>query len=69
VSDSIVLPDVDVGRGARLTRVVVDKGCKIPEGLVVGEYPEEDAKRFYVTKKGITLITPEMLGQQLHHVR
>jgi glucose-1-phosphate adenylyltransferase len=69
VSDSVVLPDVDIGRGARLHRAVVDKGCKIPEGLVVGENPEEDAKHFHVTKKGITLITPEMLGQRLHHVR
>ena len=69
VSDSVVLPDVDIGRGARLHRVVVDNGCKIPEGLVVGENPEEDAKRFHVTKKGITLITPEMLGQRLHQVR
>jgi glucose-1-phosphate adenylyltransferase len=69
VSDSVVLTDVDIGRGARLTRVVVDKGCKIPEGLVVGEDPEEDAKRFYVSKKGITLITPEMLGQPVHHLR
>jgi glucose-1-phosphate adenylyltransferase len=69
VCDSVVLPDVDIGRGARLRRVVVDKGCKIPEGLVVGENPEEDAKHFHVTKKGITLITPEMLGQRLHHLR
>ena len=69
VSDSVVLTDVDIGRGARLHRVVVDKGCKIPEGLVVGEDPEEDAKRFYVSKKGITLITPEMLGQPVHHLR
>jgi glucose-1-phosphate adenylyltransferase len=63
------LPDVDIGRGVRLHRAVVDRGCKIPEGLVVGENPEEDAKHFYVTKKGVTLITPEMLGQRLHHLR
>jgi glucose-1-phosphate adenylyltransferase len=69
VSDSVLLPDVDIGRGARLHRAIVDKGCKIPEGLVVGENPEEDAKRFHVTKNGITLITPEMLGQRLHHLR
>jgi glucose-1-phosphate adenylyltransferase len=69
VSDSVLLPDVDIGRGARLHRAVVDKGCKIPEGLVVGENPEEDAKRFHVSKNGITLITPEMLGQRLHHLR
>lgn len=69
IEDSVILPDVDVGRGAVLHRAVVDKGCKIPEGLVVGKDPVEDAKRFYVTKNGITLITPDMLGQRLHHAR
>ncbi len=69
VSDSVILPDVDIGRGAVLHRAVVDKGCKIPEDLVVGRDPVEDAKRFHVTKKGITLITPDMLGQRLHHAR
>ncbi|MBV8221909.1 MAG: glucose-1-phosphate adenylyltransferase, partial [Candidatus Eremiobacteraeota bacterium] len=46
---------------------VVDKLCNVPEGMVVGEDPLEDARRFYRTEKGITLITPEMLGQQVHH--
>lgn len=67
--DSVVLPDVEIGRHARLHRTVIDKGCKIPEGMVIGENPEEDAKRFYVTEKGITLVTPEMLGQPVHQVR
>lgn len=69
IEDSVILPDVDVGRGAVLHRAVVDKGCKIPEGLVVGKDPVEDAKRFHVSSKGITLITPDMLGQRLHHAR
>ncbi|MDD5331094.1 MAG: glucose-1-phosphate adenylyltransferase [Sulfuricella sp.] len=69
VTDSVILPDVDIGRGAVLHRTVVDRGCKIPEDLVVGRDPVEDAKRFHVTKKGITLITPDMLGQRLHHAR
>jgi glucose-1-phosphate adenylyltransferase len=69
VEDSVILPDVDVGRNAVLRRAVVDKGCRIPEGLVVGLDPEEDAKRFHVTGKGVTLITPEMLGQHPHQVR
>jgi glucose-1-phosphate adenylyltransferase len=69
VEDSVILPDVDIGRNAILRRAVVDKGCRIPEGLVVGQDPEEDAKRFHVTGKGITLITPEMLGQHPHQVR
>lgn len=66
VEDSVILPDVVVGRHARLRRVVVEKKCIIPEGLVVGYDPNEDRKRFYVTDRGITLITPEMLGHEIH---
>jgi glucose-1-phosphate adenylyltransferase len=53
----------------RLRRVVVDKNCIIPPGLVAGFDPLEDQKRFYVTENGVTLITPEMLGQKIHYVR
>ena len=49
--------------------LVVDRGARIPPGLQVGVDPEEDRRRFHVSDKGITLITPEMLGQQLHHLR
>lgn len=69
VTDSVILPNVDIGRYAHLNRVVVDKGCRIPDGLSVGFDPVKDAERFYVTDKGVTLITPEMLGQYIHHVR
>jgi glucose-1-phosphate adenylyltransferase len=68
VKDSVILPNVEIGRYARLRRVVVEKQCVIPEGLVVGYDPEVDRTRFYVTEKGITLITPEMLGQQIHKI-
>jgi glucose-1-phosphate adenylyltransferase len=51
-----------------LSRVVVDQGVKIPPGLRAGIDPEEDRKRFYVSEKGITLITPAMLGQNLRHL-
>ncbi len=66
VEESVVLPDVEIGRGAALRRVVVDRRARIPPGLRVGFDPEEDRKRFHVTDNGITLITPEMLGEQLH---
>lgn len=66
IEDSVILPDVFIGRHAKLRRVVVEKKCNIPEGLVVGFDPEADRKQFYVTEKGITLITPEMLGQAIH---
>jgi glucose-1-phosphate adenylyltransferase len=69
VEDSVVLPKADIGEGARLRRVVVDKHCRIPPGLIVGFDPIEDAKRFHVTPKGITLVTPEMLGQRIHQIR
>lgn len=69
VTDSVILPNVEIGRHAVLRKVVVDKGCKIPEGLVVGMDREKDEERFYVSEKGVTLITPEMLGQNMHQVR
>ena len=58
---AVVLPYVTVGRHARLRNVVIDHGVKIPEGLVVGEEPEKDAKFFRVTESGVTLITKRML--------
>ena len=68
VNESVLLPEVEVGRGAILSRVLVDQGTKIPPGLRAGIDPEEDRKRFLVTEKGITLITPTMLGQNLRHL-
>ena len=61
---AVVLPYVTVQRHARLHRVVIDKGVVIPEGLVVGEDPQDDAKWFRVTDSGITLITKEMLERR-----
>nr|WP_173979681.1 glucose-1-phosphate adenylyltransferase [Magnetospirillum sp. UT-4] len=61
VEDSVVLPDVDIGRHARLKKCIVDQGCVIPPGLVVGDDAILDAKRFFRTDKGVTLITADML--------
>jgi glucose-1-phosphate adenylyltransferase len=69
VTDSVVLPDVDIGRNCRIRRAVIDRGCHIPEGTAIGEDLEVDAKRYHVTRKGVVLVTPEMLGQERHHVR
>jgi glucose-1-phosphate adenylyltransferase len=63
VDGAVLLPYVDVGRRAQLTNVVVDRGVRIPEGLVVGEDPELDAQRFRRTEKGICLITQAMLDR------
>jgi len=62
VDNSVLLPEVHVSPGARLHKAVVDRGCHIPKGLVVGEDPDEDARRFYRTEGGVTLITKPMLA-------
>ena len=58
-----MLPDCDRRPHARLKRVVIDRGVRIPEGLVVGEDPVLDAKRFRRTEKGICLITQPMIDK------
>lgn len=70
IKDSVLLPRVEVGRNCRIQNAVIDKGTIIPAGTIIGEDPEEDAKRFYVEESsGIVLVTPDMLGQKLHTVR
>jgi glucose-1-phosphate adenylyltransferase len=69
IEDSVILPKVDIGRYVTIRRAVIDKGCKIPDGTQIGVNPEEDRKRFYVSEKGITLVTPDMLGQSIHQAR
>jgi len=60
---SVLLPEVQVGRGARLHRVVVDRGCRIPDGLVIGEDAVLDATRFHRSENGICLVTAAMLAK------
>jgi glucose-1-phosphate adenylyltransferase len=76
IENAVTLPYVDIGRGARLRNVIIDRGVRIPEGLVVGEDPEFDARRFRRTKNGICLITQRMIdalptgtfvGSELEH--
>ena len=69
VEDCVVLPDVSIGRNCRLTKVILDKGCEVPEGTIIGEDPEVDAERFHVSPNGVVLVTPEMLGQTYRYVR
>ncbi|MNY83571.1 Glucose-1-phosphate adenylyltransferase [compost metagenome] len=57
----MLLPDVEVGRGARLSRCIIDHGVSIPAGMVIGEDPVLDAQRFRRTENGITLVTRQML--------
>jgi predicted secreted Zn-dependent protease len=61
IENAVILPYVDVARSCRLKNVVIDADVKIPEGLVVGEDPELDARRFRRTERGICLITQPMI--------
>lgn len=63
VEHAVILPDAHIGRGARLRNVIVEKGVKIPAGLVVGEDPVDDARRFRRTDRGICLITQPMIDR------
>ena len=63
VNWSVLLPDVDIGRGARLSRCIVDHAVRIPAGMVIGEDPHEDARRFRRTDNGVTLVTQQMLDR------
>jgi glucose-1-phosphate adenylyltransferase len=63
VRESVILPYCNVGRNARLKRVIVDRGVRIPEGLVVGEDPVLDAQRFRRTENGVCLITKSMIDR------
>jgi glucose-1-phosphate adenylyltransferase len=70
ISDSVLLPNAEIGRNCRLHRCIVDAGTKLEDGMVIGENHDNDRERgFRVTESGLTLVTPDMIGQQLHHTR
>jgi glucose-1-phosphate adenylyltransferase len=69
VEDSVILGDVDIGRDSVIRRAVIDKHCRLPDGSRIGVNLEEDRRRFHVTANGVTLVTPEMLGTPVHHLR
>ncbi len=63
VDHAVILPEVDIGRHVRLRYVIVERGVRIPDGLVVGEDPVLDTKRFRRTAKGVCLITQSMIDR------
>lgn len=62
IEDSVVLPNVKVGRGVTVRRAIIDKRCVLPDGFSVGVDAAHDRARFHVTERGICLVTPGMLG-------
>ncbi len=69
VEHSVVLPQVNIGRHAKVRRAIIDRGCRIPEGMEIGYDLEADKERFDVSPGGIVTVTPGMLGQKIHFVR
>ncbi len=66
LDESVVLPNVRIGKHCRIRRTVLDKGCVLPDDYVIGYDRDKDARRFHMSPAGITLVTPDMLGQDLH---
>jgi glucose-1-phosphate adenylyltransferase len=70
VNDSVVLTDVEIGENCTVKRAILDRGSVLPKGTRIGvDHDEDRARGFRVTDSGITLVTPDMLGQQLHFTR
>jgi glucose-1-phosphate adenylyltransferase len=69
VTDSLLLPEVNVARHCRIKKAIIEKGCQIPEGTVIGENRADDEKRFLVSPNGVVLVTPDMVGQKRHYVK
>ena len=67
VKDAIVLPDVDIGRGAVIQNAIIDRGAHSPPGAQIGVDPETDMEnQYHRTEKGRVLVTPDMLRQKVH---
>jgi glucose-1-phosphate adenylyltransferase len=69
IDESVLLPNVSVGRGCRIRRAVIDKSCRIPDGMHIGVDPVHDAERFHVIANGVVLVTRDMLGQSRYVMR
>jgi glucose-1-phosphate adenylyltransferase len=61
---SVLLPHVVVGRGCRVSRAIIDEGCSLPDGMVIGEDLGRDRQRFHVTEQGVVLVTQDMLRNE-----
>jgi glucose-1-phosphate adenylyltransferase len=64
VERSVVLPNARVGRNCRIRRAVLDEDCDIPDGSVIGYDAEQDARRFFITRHGVVLVTADMFRDQ-----
>jgi len=68
VLNSVILPKVSIGDNCRILNTIIDKGCVIPDGTVIGEDDHEDGRMFHITPGGVRLVTPAMMGQNLYEI-
>jgi glucose-1-phosphate adenylyltransferase len=61
IQRSVILPHVEIGRGCVICGAILDEGCEIPDGMSIGVDRAADESRFYVTEKGVVLVTADML--------
>jgi glucose-1-phosphate adenylyltransferase len=61
IERSVLLPGVTIGRRCKLTRCILDEDCVIPDDLQIGQDRVKDEERFFITKRGVVLVTPDML--------
>jgi len=61
IDQSVLLPSVTIGRRVKIKRCILDENCVIPDNMEIGYDPELDSRRFFVTKRGVVLVTPDML--------
>jgi glucose-1-phosphate adenylyltransferase len=69
ITDSIILPDVEIGRHCRIDKAIIERGCIVPEGTVIGVNKADDEARFHVSAGGVVLVTPETLNQNFRYVK
>jgi glucose-1-phosphate adenylyltransferase len=69
IKDTVILPSVNIGRHCRISKAIIEKGCQIAEGTIIGENRADDEKRFEVSLGGVVLVTATMLGQGRYRER
>ena len=69
VENSVILPDVRVGKNCKIKNAIIDKSCNIEDSSIIGYDIAMDSKKFYISPKNRVLVTPEMLGQEVHFAR
>jgi glucose-1-phosphate adenylyltransferase len=69
VEHAVILPEATIGAGCRIKKAIIDRGCAVPPGTVIGENIEADRERFFVSPNGVVLVTPDRFGQKIHFAR